>query len=350
MAATIRTVTALVFLHCLGGIAAFAAPSPNDLVPASAADAASQPGVHTWRELFYAQAVYEKNMNGPGAADGGPIKELGPGIDRAEKLVRHHSTDGSADLELLTPASREFLKTERGQEWLADRARLKAETWYPDGVDAYFVDEVVASVFFVFARKPIELPKTVRTVQLIRQDGEWRVSLDLKAEAAAAGAEYTAAWEKLHAVTEARRKELIALVTRPLSGPLPLDGFYFVHFQQTKVLFAFTTRGEVTMYTSADKGSSNYDTYDYQVLGDDVIIEGRLGPLRMKIDRERSWSKNGRTYYALLLPNARHLFPEAPAETYYLKPQSKQDRAINRPEVPIEADTPASTDEPRKAN
>ncbi len=325
-----------------------AAPSPNDLVPASPADAASQPGVHTWRALFYAQAVYEKNMNGPGAADGGPIKELGPGIDRAEKLVRHHSTDGSVDPELLTPASREFLKTERGQEWLADGARLKAETWFPEIVDAYFVDDVVATMVVVYARKPLDRPKTVRTVQLIRSDGEWRVSLDLKAEAVAAGAEYKAAWEKLHAVIEARRKEFIALVTRPLIGPLPLDGFYMVPFQQSHVLLAFTARGEVTIHTPRD-GSSHTETCEYQVLGDDVIIEGRLGPLRMKIDHDRSWTKNGRTFYALLLPNARHLFPEAPAETYYLKPQTKQERAINRPELSVEAATPASTEEP-KAN
>ena len=318
------------------------APAAEKKVDEDAEHAQVKPVIHTLHDLLIAD-----ESSGAKPEPGSPLTLIAPATAVANKFLRQLQSNDPLYAELLTGPSQKLDDAAPGRKWLAQQRKLIADNWYFQVVDGRFVDARLAEFFVVYVPRPAERPKTVATLFLVRGAGDWKVSLDIDAEAPDLfGEQAPAALKALHDAGDERLKEISGVVTRTLERPLPLSGTWMTGSSRFSLHMTFTPEGEAFLIWFV-KGSSSSGVFDYHVHDGQIVIERAFSPIRLKVDPERYWEHDGRRYPGLIITNAGSIVPDFAGDVLYVKPVHKGDWPVRRPLPPKLADQALGGVEPR---
>ena len=264
---------------------------------------------------------------------------LGAAFDVAEKFLSLTPED-MLNSPSLTDRSRDLLPTSPGRQRLAHLVEIDEANPSGQIVDARFAGENIATIIRVCSPRPSHQPKRIVTLDLVRKYDDWQVTLDLEADAVLplgdAAPAYIAALRK---TTDKRVAEITSVIERPLDEPLPFHGTWTTHFAQAFVCLSFDTTGKA-FTLRVEEGASSYGVFDYHLTDDEVVIEARMIPIRLKRHAgDNNFEHNGERFETMRIDDPRIWFPEC-RDPLFLQPIPPEDLPITRP--PTTPGEPAS--------
>ncbi len=266
------------------------------------------------------------------------LKALGPASDVFDKFLRLSEAD-MLKSPMLTDGSRDLLPSSPGRLQLARLVELREAHWYDQVVDARFADETLATLIILYTPRQPATGKQIITLDLVRRHDVWQVTLDLDADARLPlGDRAAPTVAALRAAVDRRVAELLSVTSAPFDKPLPFHGTWSTHFGTSFVYLSFYSSGEVFMLQTHE-GSHSLDVYDFHVTDDEVVIESRGAPIRLRRLSDVYEEHDGKRHESLKIEDPRIWFPEC-KEPLLLRPQTyKGDWPVRRPieTAPIES-------------